>query len=601
MRHELEKIKEFIHKLNVILSKQQKVYGWLVLMATIIGALLETIGVSAILPVVQGLMDTEGLRTKWYLEPFIKIWNIQDTKMLIYLVCGEVIAIYITKNLYFIFYTWISKKYSYKIRRELGIRVMNAYMEQGYIFFVNNNTSRLIQGTTGDVGAVTTILNALFTMATKLLSVFAIGGYIIMQSPNIAITLLMLAILSMFLIHVIFNNTIKKYGVMLRTAEREVSRTSLEAIQGSKEILVSKRQKYFVDRYVKSTNEHIKACVMLDMAGQTPSYIIEMICVVGLLIVIAIEMGKGNTSVQMVETLSIIAVAAFRIFPGIATISSSLNTVRSRMPSFNAAYETVERVNQLEEEKKNERPNTEWNDIEKDHKLDAKSIELEHVFYKYPNTEKYILEDVNLAIRPNTSIGIIGFSGAGKSTLVDVILGLLEPEKGRIFMNGYDIKQLGEQWNQSIGYVPQSVYLIDGTIRDNIAFGIERKYIDDKMVWNALRMAQMEKFVKELPKGLDTQVGERGVKFSGGQRQRVAIARALYLNPEILILDEATASLDNETERALMDGIEALLGKKTLIIVAHRLTTIGKCELIYEVKDGKIEERDKNIVLGAKE
>lgn len=597
MRHELAKLKDIICKFNVILNKQQKMYGLLVFAATIIGAVLETVGVSAILPVIQGLMDTESLRGKWYLEPFVQLWNIQEDSVLIYLVCAEVMAVYIVKNLYFIFYTWMTKKYTYKIRRELGTRIMNAYMAQGYIFFVNNNTSRLIQGMSGDVGAVNAIINAIFTLLTKLFTIVAIGGYIILQSPEIAVVLLGLAVVCVAIIQLMFRNILRKYSVQLREAERENSKASLEAVQGSKEILAARRQRFFIDRYVESTNEHIKACIMLDMAMQSPTYIIEMVCVVGLLLMIAVQAGNGGATAQMIETLSMVAIAAFRILPGIATVSSSYNTIKSRMPSFQAAYETVKRVETLEQGEESQKQIPAVCSNVGEEIVFKKEICFHKISYRYPNTEKYILDQVDFRIQAKTSIGLIGASGAGKSTFVDVLLGLLKPESGRIEMDGRDVESLGAQWNRNIGYVPQSVYLLDASIRENIAFGIEKDKIDDEKVWNALEMAQLAGFVKNMKNGLETQVGERGVKFSGGQRQRVAIARALYFNPEILILDEATAALDNETEQALMEGIEALLGKKTLIIVAHRLTTIRKCDFIYEVRQGRLEERKKEDVL----
>lgn len=593
MRHELEKIKDIIHKFNVILSKQQKAYGVIVFIATIVGAVLETVGVSAILPVIQGLMNIEDLRGKWYIMPFVQMWNIQSNAFLIYLICGEVIIIYVLKNLYFIFYTWMTKKYTYKIRRELGTRIMNAYMEQGYIFFVNNNTSRLIQGISGDVGAVNVIINAIFTLLTKLFTIIAIGGYIILQSPDIALVLLGLAIICMAVIQLLFRDILKKYSVQLREAERENSKASLEAIQGSKEILATQRQSFFVKRYVESINKHIKACIMLDMALQSPAYIIEMVCVVGLLLTIAVEMRGGNASAQMIETLSVVAVAAFRILPGVATVSASYNTIKSKMPSFHAAYETMKRVKVLENRSTYTKSKENSENINYSECVFKNNISFNNVSYKYPNTDRYILNNINFVIKARKSIGIIGPSGAGKSTFVDVLLGLLKPESGTITMDDMDIEKLGTQWNRNIGYVPQSVYLLDATLRENIAFGIEKDKIDDGKVWNALKMAQLGEFVKNLQNGLETQVGERGVKFSGGQRQRVAIARALYFNPEILILDEATAALDNETEQALMEGIEALLGKKTLIIVAHRLTTIRKCDYIYEIKNGIISPKTK--------
>lgn len=592
MKRGLDKIKDLYHKFDVILSKQQKLYGGVIFVCTIFAAFMETLGVSAILPVVQGLMDTEALWDKWYLRPFVKMFDIQETRTLILLVCGEVIVIYIFKNMYFIFYTWLVRKYTYKIKRELGTRVMRSYMKQGYIFFVNNNTSRLIQGITGDVGSVNIILDGIFSLSTKLMTVVAIGTFMLIQSPSTAILLIILAIVSVFAIQLLYKKTLRKYGVLLRVAERENAQVSLEAIQGSKEILVTKRQDYYVRKYVDSINKHIKACIKIEMASLTPGYIIEMICIAGLLTAIVIQTGTAGAPAEMVETLSVIAVSAFRILPNVSAISSTINSMRGRMPSFNAAYDTVKWIETLEKENKCD---TLKEETERaiDRMFFKNELKLNHVSYRYPNTDKYILEDVDFTINARTSIGIIGPSGAGKSTLVDVLLGLLIPEQGNITMDGEDIQELGVKWNRNVGYVPQSVYLVDANIRENIAFGIPLEQIDDKMVWNALEMAQLADFVRKQPNGLDTCVGERGVKFSGGQRQRVAIARALYLNPEILILDEATAALDNETEKTLMEAIESLQGHKTLIVVAHRLTTIKKCDYIYEVANGKIIQRDK--------
>lgn len=592
MKHELDKIKDLFHKMNVMLSKQQKVYGSIIFACTIFAAFMETLGVSAILPVVQGLMDTENLRDKWYLQPFVKGYDIQDTRILILLVCGEVITVYIIKNMYFILYTWLVRKYTYKIKRELGIRVMKSYMKQGYIFFVNNNTSRLIQGITNDVSSVNVILDGIFSLSTKLLTVIAIGAFMLIQSPSTAVLLIILAIVSVFAIQLLYKKTLIKYGVVLREAERENAQASLEAVQGSKEILVAKRQDYYVKKYVDSINKHIKACIKIEMATLTPGYIIEMICIAGLLTAIVIQTGTAGAPVEMVETLSVIALSAFRILPNVAAISSTLNSIRGRMPAFNAAYDTIKQVDVLDQEIERNTPEKEIYRTED--QIDFKNeIRLNNVSYRYPKTEKYILQNVDFTIKARTSIGIIGPSGAGKSTLVDVLLGLLIPEQGNITMDGEDIQELGIKWNRNVGYVPQSVYLVDANIRENIAFGIPTDQIDDQMVWNALEMAQLADFVRKQPNGLDTCVGERGVKFSGGQRQRVAIARALYLNPEILILDEATAALDNETERTLMEAIESLQGHKTLIVVAHRLTTIKNCDYIYEVTDGKIIQKDK--------
>lgn len=596
MRHGLEKIKDLMSKLNYVLTRQQKQYGLMVYTGTILSAVLEMLGVSAIMPMVEGILGAETLYDKWYLRPFIAIFHIQSVNGLLFLVCIGVILIYVIKNIYFVFYTWLVKKYTYKINRELGVRVMESYMAQGYIFFVNNNSSRLIQGISGDVSAVNSIIGNIFTLITKLLSILVIGVFILWKEPFIAIFLLVLSGLCVLVIQLFFKNTMHRYGVLQREAAWNLNQSRYEMIQGAKEILVTGRQEFFKRRFVNSIREQNRCSIKIEMALTIPAYIIETASVVGLIVAVVIQVAVNGTSVDTVTGLSAIAVAAFRILPAVGAVSSTINSIQSNIPSFNASYETIKKVNEIEEEIAKQ--NKEWGRNADENTRLKDELIINHIYYRYPNTEEYVLNDVALKIKAKTSIGIIGASGAGKTTFVDVLLGLLEPEKGKIEIDGKDIAMLGVQWKKNIGYVPQMIYLVDEDIRSNIAFGIPTEQIDDKMVWRALEMAQLADFIREQPKGLDTRVGEMGVKFSGGQRQRVAIARALYMNPEILVLDEATAALDNETEKALMEAIDALQGQKTLIVVAHRLTTIKRCDYIYEVVDGKMIERTKEEVFG---
>lgn len=596
MKHELAKIKDLFRKLNYILSKQQKQYGIMVFMCTLLSAGLETLGVSAIMPVVEGLTDIDKLNHKWYMQPFINTFHIEKAEKLIFIVCCGVILVYLIKNFYFIFYTWLVKKYTYKIKRELGMRVMESYMAQGYIFFVNNNSAKLLQGITGDVSAVNGIITNIFNLMTKVLTILAIGIFILIQEPFMAISLLILSVLCVLFIQLFFRNSMRKNGELQREATWNNYQACLEMIHGSKEVLVTGRQDYFRRRYANSMTECNKCSIKIEMATTIPAYIIETVCIIGLLLVIMIRVGSKGITANMITSLSTIAIAAFRILPSVGTVTSALNAIRSNIPSFNASYLTIQKVNELEAELAQRQKTV----VEEKYEgiRFKNELSINHIYYRYPETEKYILEDVSLKIKAKSSIGLIGTSGAGKSTFVDVLLGLLKPESGGVLFDGIEINHLGGMWNQNIGYVPQSIYLVDEDIRANIAFGISKENIDDDKVWQALEMAQLSAFVKAQPKGLDTVVGERGVKFSGGQRQRVAIARALYTNPDILVLDEATAALDNETEEALMEAIDALQGHKTLIVVAHRLTTIRRCDYIYEVKDGKLIERSKEEVFG---
>ena len=583
-----------MHKLLFILTGKQKRYAVYSLHMSVAAALLETLGVAIIMPVLDMMLDIKGVRNRWYMVPFVNLLHLDTDIKVIWFVCGGVIVIYLAKTLYFVFYSWVSAKYSYMVQRELGVRVLEAYMKQGYLFFVQNNTAKLTNGISGDASSIYGILKTIFTSLMKLLTILCIGVYIMMQSIQMAVVLLLLAVLCLLVIQLLYRKSMSKNGVIRRDLMCEMNQVAMEAIQGHKEVLVMNRQEFFIKEYGDVKAKYSRVSVKVDMGTTVPAYLIELICVTGILIAVAVQMGNTTNVTEMIAQLSAIAVGAFRILPALGAITSGINTIIMSTSQLGACYETVRQVKQLEQEeqKKIERKKK-YADVQL-----QREITLQGVSFRYPETEENVLENVNLTIKKGESIAFIGPSGAGKTTVSDIILALLKPTEGRILMDGIDIEDLGGQWNRIIGYVPQATFIIDDTVRHNIAFGEKKTNIDDDKVWQALKIAQLDDFIRDLPNGLDTKVGERGVRFSGGQRQRLAIARALYRNPDVLVLDEATAALDNETESEVMKAIEALQGYKTLIIVAHRLTTVRKCDLIYEVKDKQIAVRDKKEIFG---
>lgn len=592
--NELRKAKDVIRKLLFILSARQKRYAVLVLLMSLMAALMETLGVAVIMPVLDMMLDIQGIRDRWYMVPFVRAFHLDTDEKVIWFVCLGVISIYLVKTLYFVFYSWVSAKYSYMVQRELAVRVLAAYMRQGYMFFVQNNTARLINGISGDAASIYGILKTIFTSVMKLLTIVCIGAYIMIQSVQMAVLLMLLAVLCLIVIQLLYRKSMSRNGIIRRDLMVDMNQVAMEAIQGHKEVLVMNKQEHFVKAYGDVKAKYSRVSVKVDMGTTVPAYLIEMICIVGVMVTLAIQIGSTSNVDALITQLSAVAAGAFRILPALGAITSGINTITMSTSQLGACYETIQQVKKLEQEdeKKEERINK-YSDTDFEEK-----IELKNVSFQYPETEENVLEQVNLTIRKGESIAFIGPSGAGKTTVSDIILALLKPTEGHILMDGIDIEDLGSQWNKIVGYVPQATFIIDDTIRHNIAFGENKRAIDDAQVWQALRIAQLDEFVRNLPKGLDTRVGERGVRFSGGQRQRVAIARALYRNPEILVLDEATAALDNETESEVMKAIEALQGYKTLIIVAHRLTTVRKCDVIYEVKDKKITVRNKEEIFG---
>lgn len=585
----LRKIKDVYDKFRYILTTTQKKYAMLVFAMGVVAALLELLGVAIIVPIMNMLMDIETLKEKSYIQVLSKIMNLSTDIQIVWLICILTILVYLIKNLFFSVYSWVSMKFSTKVRRELAVRIMQTYMNQGYLFFVQNNTARLLQGMSGDVTSVFNILNSIFSIAIKLLTIVCIGGYILIQSREMALVLLILIVICFIIIQIIFRKPMRQNGKKSRELACECSQTAMEAIQGNKEILVMNKQDYAVRHYEDLMADANRVEVNLYMGAAFPAYIIEMVCIAGVLLAVAVEMGTDTDQFLLISRLTAMAVGAFRILPALGTISSGVNSITSLTPQLQSAYSTLQGVKLLETKMIQKRENEEkYRETEF-----RKILRVQNICFGYPDAEESVLKNVSLDIEKGQSIAFIGPSGAGKTTLADIILGLLKPNSGKIFMDDINIEELGGKWNEIIGYVPQSLYIIDDTIRKNIAFGEKNEDIDDDKIWQALEIAQLDDFVKKLPNGLNTYVGEWGVRFSGGQRQRLAIARALYRDPDILVLDEATAALDNETESEVMKAIERLQGYKTLIIVAHRLTTVKKCDTIYEVKNKSICQKEK--------
>lgn len=589
--NDLRKLKDMYDKFRFILTTQQKVYFWIVLAMSLTAALLEMLGVAAIVPILEMMLEMDKAREKWFVRPFIEMFHLDTDQKVIWFMCILLIVLYIFKNVYNIFYSWVYLKYANKVQRELSVRVLDAYLKQGYIFFVENNTATLLQGVGMDVIGVYNIIKSIFTLLTKILIAVCIVVYIFVQSSGMAVVLCMVGVVSIVLLQIFYRKPMRENGRIYRQLDEEANKISLEAIQGNKEILAMQKQGFFSKYYEQTVIRRNRASVKVELGGLSPAYIIEMICITGLIVAVVVEMGRSADINGLITRLSAIAVGAFRILPALGGIISGINTIMMYTTQFERTYHTLQTVKELEKKEKQKNKNK----MQRDRQSVClkKELQVHGVTFGYPGGEGIVLDHVDLNVKKGQSIALIGPSGAGKTTLADILLGLLKPLEGKILMDGTNIEELGEDWSRIVGYVPQTMYLIDDTIKYNIAFGETERDIDEERIWEVLRIAQLDTYVRSLQKGINTRVGELGVRFSGGQRQRLAIARALYRDPDILVLDEATAALDNETEAEVMQAIEALQGYKTLIIVAHRLTTVRKCDIIYEVKDGAVTQKSK--------
>ena len=584
----LKKIGKIIKRLFEIMSSSQKFLGLVVLVCSLLAAVLETIGVSVIVPLVNVLLQPEKLFENQLIQKITSILRIQTETELVVAVVVGVITIYVSKNLYFIFFSWLKLKYACKVQRECSVYMMKSYMQRGYKFFLKKNVNELIHGVNGDVASLYQIVLGIVQIVTQIFIALFICIYMCYADWQIALGIIVAAIICLLLIIVLFRKRMFQAGVKIRTHTIKASQALLQAFHGIKEVLIMRKQEYFINEFEDNTNKRQTAMIIQGMGSEIPAYIIEGICISGIMFILCVRIVNVPNPENFVAVLASFAVGAFRVLPALGKISNSINIISSSIPGFYSVYDNIT------EARKTCDPffefGTEDDKLYRDISF-SNAIKINNLSFAYDSGQKNVLDHVNMKINKGESVAFVGESGAGKSTLADLILGVLTPDQGQILLDGTDIRKIPNTWGRLIGYVPQSIYLSDASVLQNVAFGIDMSEIDEERVKSALEKAELLDFVLGLPDGINTQVGDRGIRLSGGQRQRIGIARALYHNPEILILDEATSALDNETERAVRQAIELLRGKVTLIIIAHRLTTIKDCDVIYEISNGNIIRR----------
>lgn len=594
MIHNLKSLIQIKNKLIYILSDGQKKSAVFLALVIVGRVFFELLGVTAVYPFLQALLTPDTVMENKYLKPFIHFFNIESSRGVLVLMGIALILVYIFKNIYMIFSYYAQYNFSTKVQKELSIKILNSYMTRPYSFFLNINSSEILRACNGDVNGVFAILSCAFDIVAEGLSVVVIGIFIFQTDTFMAMSVLLLMALVGGAIILLYKPVMKRLGRKEMAAQAVKSKAIYQTVTGVKELYVMQRKQLFLDEYARASDDVRKISRAKNFLGSSPDRIIEGVCVSGLIGVVVLRLLMGVDVANFVPQLGMFAMAAFKILPSVGKVSNRITTIVYHNPMLDNVYKVIVKADEYEKEQ------AQYQDMHggrEDDKIDCQfrdKVSIQNISWKYAENKGNVLHDLQLDIKKGESIALIGPSGAGKTTLADIILGLLQPQSGSVYMDGRDVYAMPKQWSQIIGYVPQNVFLMDDTVRANVAFGL--KDVDDNKIWDALRDAQIKAFVESLPYGLDTIVGERGVRFSGGQRQRIAIARALYNNPQILVLDEATSALDNETESAVMEAVEALQGKMTLIIVAHRLTTIRNCDKIYEVKDGRAIERDKKEV-----
>ena len=580
-----------VKKISYVLDRRQKVNLCILLVVIFIGAFVELVGVSAVMPLIDVAMKPELIGEKWYFVSISRYTGITDANQMIVLLAVVLIVIYILKNSYVTIMCSLQYRFIYNNQQRLSVRMVESYMQQDYLFHVSRNVAEFQRNIVNDVnGFYTVTLNALQFLAEFSVSVVLVI-FLLVQDwvSTLAVASLLFLFMGFFTLFV--RKVLVRIGEESRQAYFLVTKWLLQAFSGIKEIKVANKERFFITNYDKHYRDRARIQRQQSMLTYLPKPVMETVCICSLMIAMIIKIVVVKSDItSFVTTLSVFAVAAFRMLPSFNKITGYISGMMFNKPSIDAVYNDLREIEQLMA-----RSTADHEDTVKV-KLGT-AIRLDRVSFRYPKAEKWILKNASLEISKNTSVALIGASGAGKTTAADLILGILEPQEGAVMIDGTDIRRCMTSWHEDVGYIPQTIYLMDDSIRANIAFGIPEAEIDDDAVGKALQEAQLDRFVHTLPEGAGTVIGDRGVKLSGGQRQRIGIARALYRNPSVLILDEATSALDNETEKEVMEAIDGLHGTRTLIVIAHRLSTIKKCDRIYEVENGVFVEKRKEKVL----
>ncbi|MCI8966609.1 MAG: ABC transporter ATP-binding protein [Lachnospiraceae bacterium] len=574
---------DMIKKMRYILDRRQKMQICFLGMLIFVGGLLETVSVSGLLPVVWVIIDPAKAQENKYVRVLMEVLHTDSIEGFIVPLLTAMILLYTLKNAFLLLLANEQNKFIAHNRNKLISQVLREFLNRPYEFYLDADIPTVFRLTDSDIPNVFNILMAMISLVSEAV-VFALLCVVMVATDwkLLVFLIVVFGCLSVLILKVM-KPRLSRLGEKNLAIQSRIAKWRIQAIYGIKDVKVLHREAFFADNYESSGKIGAGYSKRYAVMNNTPRLLIETIFIASILGYIILYILAGNDASTLVPILTAFGVAAIRMMPSVNRINTYMTDISYFRPCLDYVYENMN-INEIS--KKN---NQTLKPVDATKTMALRDrIELRDIVYAYPNTDKLIFDHADMVIPCGKSVGIMGPSGAGKSTIVDILLGLLKVRTGSILCDGVDIFDNYPAWLSRIGYIPQSIYLVDEPIRNNIAFGIADSEIDDARIWDALEEAQLAAFIRGLPEGLDTAIGDRGVRLSGGQRQRLGIARALYHNPEILVFDEATSALDNETEAAVMDAINSFHGRKTMIIIAHRLNTIEKCDMIYKVDAGKI-------------
>jgi HlyD family secretion protein len=547
-------------------------------------AFAELGSVLSIGPFMALVGDMSQLQSDGMVGDIYRMSGLEDPQSFLFWVGIGVLLALTIAALISMFTTWRLSMYATRVGAELSSRLYSHYMHQPWLFHASGSSSQLTNKIAQECGRITGgIINPLMQMNARIVMAALMAVAIFIFNPAVAITGLVIFAVAYMAMYRIVRQRLIRNGGTITTSNRMRFKMMGEGFGGIKDALLLGRQEVFTDRFQQASFRLANAQGKNQVMSQVPRYVMELIAFgsVIFLILYLLAAHDGNLG-TILPLLSVYALAGFKLLPAFQQIYSSISGIRGSLTAFEglrddlraSATATLQRTP---------------NENSGEHLTPRESIQLKNIQFTYPGKPEPALRDVTMTIGVNKVIGLVGASGSGKSTAIDLLLGLIQPEKGELLIDGEPIT--GQQlraWQNSLGFVPQSIFLADSSIRENIAFGLPPELVDEEKVQRAATMAHLDELLAELPDGLNTRVGERGVQLSGGQRQRIGIARALYHDADVLILDEATSALDGITEKLIMDAIHDFSGKKTIIMIAHRLTTVKECDNIFMLSQGKV-------------
>jgi len=545
----------------------------------LIGMVLETIGVGVVLPLIALLMQGDLATNYPVFQPMLQTMGNPSQKNLIIGAMLVLMGLYLIKTLFLALLAWQQARFTFGVQAQLSQRLFSIYLRQAYMFHLQHNSSQLLQNIIGEVGLFTNkaIMPGLL-LFTEVLVLFGVFSLLIYVEPLGAIMTGVVLGTAAWGFHYLTRGRISRWGKARQHHDYKRIQHLQQGLGGAKDVKLFGREDEFLKQYRSHNEQSAQVGQLQHTLTQLPRLWLELLAIGGLVILVISMLIQGRPIEAILPTLGLFAAAAFRLMPSVNRILGAFQSLRFGLPVIDVLHKEANLATQ---------------DLADDHQTIIPfrdMLELNHITYTYPTAIEHAIKDISITIKRGESVGFIGTSGSGKSTMVDIMLGLLTPSKGEVQIDGQNIQLNLRNWQNQIGYVSQSIFLTDDTLRHNVAFGLSDDQIDDTAIQRAIKAAQLEEFVADLPHGLETIVGERGIRLSGGQRQRIGIARALYHDPAVLMLDEATSSLDTATESDVMQAVQALHGAKTIIIVAHRLSTVEHCDRLYRLKQGRVVE-----------